>query len=336
MSNPIISVCIPVFDTEPYLIKCLRSVVQQDFSSFEVVVVSDASSGKNEKGWDAKKIVAVLQKEANSFRRKLKLPKVEIRFISHHENRGILEVRRTLIYESKGTYIAYVDSDDELVPGALSALYGAAQSSGADIVHGTSTAGFYDDEDKFIPIKVNRYGKIFYGKIEGRDIFRYWNLKGELTSNLWGKLIKKELFTKAYENIPYTECNMADDYLIFFFVSLAADSYLGIEDKVYQYRVNSGMSSNRKIDSLHKWKMICSTASVFTIISQWIEKNPQALKDDELLRIKEKTRFYLANNLTQLKQAVLPELKEQARAMLCDFWGQSFVDHMEEALNRKV
>jgi len=336
MSNPIISVCIPVYSTEPYLEKCLRSVVQQDFPSFEVVLVSDASQGKNGKGWDVKKIVAVLQKEANAYRKKARLPKIKLRLLRFHENRGLIEVRRALMYESKGIYLSQVDSDDEMLPGALSVLYKAAQSSGADIVHGTSIAGYYDKDDNFIPWEHNRYGKILYDKIEGGGIFRHWMINEEFTANTWGKLIKKELFVKAYENIPYTECNMGDDFLLFFFIGQYAQSYLGIEDKVYRYRINTGMSSNRKIDNLHKWKMVCSTSSIFTIVSRWMEKNPQALREDEILKVKEKARMYLANNLLQLKQAVLPELKEQARAMLCDFWGQSFVDHMEEALNRKV
>ena len=55
-SAPLISICIPVFETEPYLEACLDSVITQDFLSFEVVVVSDASRGKDSKGRSAKKM----------------------------------------------------------------------------------------------------------------------------------------------------------------------------------------------------------------------------------------------------------------------------------------
>ena len=136
---------------------------------------------------------------------------------------------------------------------------------------------------------------------------------------------------EAYNNIPYTECNMADDVLLFFFLAQYAKSYTGIKDKVYRYRINTGMSSARKIDSLHKWKMVCSAASVFTVISEWIKDNPGKLNDEEVDKIRKMTAFYLANNLQQLNDVVVPELKEGARKMLCEYWGESFVNRIEKS-----
>ena len=126
---------------------------------------------------------------------------------------------------------------------------------------------------------------------------------------------------------------MADDVLLFFFLAQYAKSYRGIEAKVYRYRVNSGMSSARKIDNLHKWKMICSTASVFTVISQWIEENSGSqILPDEIERIRGMTRFYIANNLRQLRESVIPELKEEAHSLLCEYWGAHFVETVEKAM----
>ena len=51
-SAPLISVCIPVYNTEAYLAQCLRSVIAQDFAEFEIVVVNDASCGTDERGTD--------------------------------------------------------------------------------------------------------------------------------------------------------------------------------------------------------------------------------------------------------------------------------------------
>lgn len=326
-SFPLISVCIPVYDTEPLLAQCLRSVIAQDFPDFEVVLVSDASRGKDEKGRTAKKIVKIMQKECDKSRSLRGLPKVPFRFLEHKENRGLIEVRRSLCYEARGFYMTQLDSDDEMAEGALTALYETASQSGADIVHGTSTAGYFDEQGIFTPIKENRYGKIFYGKIEGRDVFRRWLMNGDFTANTWGKLIKRDLWVRAYENIPYTECNMADDVLLFFFLAQYAKSYIGIEAKVYRYRVNTGMSSQRKIDTIQKWKMICSTASVFTIISQCVEEFCQP---DEIEKIRGMTRYYLDNNIKQMREVVVPELKEKARALLCDYWGTGFVEKMEK------
>ena len=331
-SSPLISVCIPLFQTEQYLAQCLQSVLMQDFADFEVVVVSDASDGKDEKGWPAKKIIKSIQKKCNKARKEQGLPEVEVRLREHHENRGLIEVRRTLCYEARGIYMTQCDSDDEMEAGALSALYAAASAQNYDIVHGTSTAGTFDADGTFMPAKENRYGRILYEEVYGHDIFRRWLLNGEFTANTWGKLIKRDLFIKAYEHIPYTECNMADDILLFFFLSQYAASYKGIEAKVYRYRVNTGMTSARKITTMHRWKMVCSTASVFSVLSTWIDEHKDKLQPDEVERIRTMTRYYLANNINQMREVVIPELQEEARAMLCEFWGESFVTRIEAGL----
>ena len=330
-STPLISVCIPVFQSEQFLEGCLRSVLMQDFDSFEVIVVSDASDGRDGKGWSAKKIVKSVTKEGARLRKQLGLAAVPVRFIEHRENRGLVEARRTAFYESHGDYITQVDSDDQLEAGALKAMYQAAVSSGADIVHGTSIAGTFLPDGTFAPSEKNIRNAIVYGQITGHDIFRRWFVDLQIVATSWAKLIHRSLYQKAYEAIPYTECNMAEDILLFFFISFYAASYVGLEDKVYRYRLHSGMSSDRKIDTLEKWKMICSAASVFTILIQWVKENPTAILPDELERLKGLTRFYLGNNLKQLNETVIPELQPAARRMLCEFWGEDFVNQCDKS-----
>ena len=341
-SSPLITVCIPVYATEPYLLQCLRSVYSQDFADFEIVVVSDASRGKDEKGRGTKKIVKAAQKECDCLRKEKGLPRVQIRFVEHHENRGCVEVRRTLVYESKGEFLAMIDSDDEYMEGALTALYGAALSNNADIVHGTFVSGAYDSEGIFHATEMTKCGKIFYGSKDGIEIARSW-FAGLFNGNVCGKLIAKTVYEKAFAQIPYTECNMADDLLIFFFVGMNARRYVGIENKIYRYRINSGMSSHRKIDTLRKWRLICTSSSVFSIISMWIKENNSAKEGTEPLLTAEDldhlgrvTLSYLASNIHQLEDSVVPELQEDARRMLYEFWGEEFVKKVKKAIENKA
>ena len=330
--TPIISVCIPVYNTEPFLLQCLRSVFMQDFDDFEIIVVSDSSRGKDEQGRPAKKIIKVAQKECAVYRKQNGLSKIKIRFIENRENHGILEVRRTLCYEALGEYICFVDSDDVLESGALKAL---SLQSGVDIIQGKSTSGTFDQNGNFIPSKINRYNSITIGELKGHQIFHEWVTSGNISGVLWSKLIRRRLLVNAFENIPYSECNFAEDYLISFFITQTAESYIGIDQNVYRYRMTSGVSSARKIDNLKKWEMICSTASVFTVISQWINDNQDSssITQEELLHIKRQTSVYLANNLKQMKETVVPELQAQARQLLCDYWGEHFVGTVEERLS---
>ena len=338
----LVSLCIPVYNTEPFLLQCLRSVFMQDFSDFEIIVVSDASRGKDEQGRLAKKIIRLAQKECRAYRKQNGLSKIKIRFIENRENHGILEVRRTLCYEALGEYICFVDSDDELESGALKALTGPFDPfdrlrDRVDIIQGKSTSGFFDENGNFTPSAQNRFNKITIGELKDHQIFHEWVTGGNITGVLWGKLIRRQLLVNAFENIPYSECNFAEDYLISFFIMQTAKSYIGIDQNVYRYRITSGVSSARKVDTLKKWEMICSTASVFTVISQWIDENQStsSITPEELLHIKRQTSVYLANNLKQMKETVIPELQPAARQMLCDYWGEHFVQTVEQAIQKK-
>ena len=317
---PLISVCIPLYDTEPLLAQCLRSALLQDFDSFEVIVLSDASRGKDKKGCSAKKIIHLVEKECHK----------KVRFYEHRENMGLVEVRRSLSYYAQGKYVTFVDSDDVMEEGSLKALYAAAESNNADIVQGRSTSGFWNSEMHFIPTKENLYSKITIGKLCDYQIIKNWLCGKDISGVLWAKLIKKSVLEKAFESIPHIECNFAEDFLIFFFTSFYSKLYVGIEDKVYRYRVQSGMSSARKIDSLKKIRMICSTASVFTVISE--SEELKQLEENEINFVRRFASAYLADNIRQLSETVIPELQLQAREMLCEYWGASFVERVERSV----
>ena len=266
-----------MYGTEPLLAQCLRSVFLQNFDSFEVIVLSDASRGKDEKGRCGKKITKLVYKECRKIRKENGLADIPVRFIEHRENMGLVEVRRSLLFYAQGKYISYVDSDDVMEEGALKAFFAAAETHDADIVQGRSTAGVFKPDGSFVPSQKNIYSNITIGSVCGYDIIKTFLNGGVLSGVLWAKLIKKSLLEKVFEQIPHIECNMTEDFLLFFFISYYAEKYVGIDNPVYRYRVQSGMSSARKIDSIKKIRMVCSTASVFTVIFESVLITPLIL-----------------------------------------------------------
>lgn len=328
---PLISVCIPLYDTESLLAQCLYSVFLQDFNSFEVIVLSDASRGKDEKGRNGKKITKQVFNECKKIRKENDLAEISVRFIEHRQNMGLVEVRRSLMFYAQGKYISYIDSDDVMVPGALKALYEVAENQNADIVQGRSTAGSFTTDGQFIPSPKNLYSNITIDSVCDYEIIRK-KLHAEIAGVLWAKLYKRNLLEKAFESIPHIECNMAEDFLISFFVTFYAKKYVGIENQVYQYRVQSGMSSRRKIDSEKKIRMVCSTASVFSVIAE--SKELKALEENEVNYVRRFSTHYLKDNIKQLNDNVIPELKTKAHELLCEYWGESFVKRVEEKLNK--
>lgn len=115
-NNCFISVIVPCFNVEEFVEECLESIFAQSFQEFEVIVVDDASTDTT-----AEKIDGFAGD-------------VRLRKISLAENIGLGSVRNLAISRARGDYLLFVDSDDWLVPNALSELINAAREASPDMV----------------------------------------------------------------------------------------------------------------------------------------------------------------------------------------------------------
>lgn len=337
MRKTSISLCLPVYNSEKFLQFCLGSIARQDFKDFEIVIVNDCSPGTDEQGNSCKKIVKQFCR-ANR--------KIPVNYIENSKNSGTLETRRAAVYAAKGDYILVVDSDDFLAPGALQVLYEAAVSNDADIVQGATIAGIFPDNaatgelTSFIPAKLNRYSRLVAGSLNNHDIYSKAFNEGQMSTVLWGKLIRRELYLDAFDKIIPSYINLSEEFPQFFFITLFAKKYVGVDKLVYYYRQNSGMTAARKITTIKEFSSACSTASAHTMIYNWLceqqERNGQwPLSDEEIDIFRGRIRYFVRNNLLTLHKSVDKAIYQQARDLLCDYWGQGLVDTIEEMLKKE-
>ena len=116
--KPKVSVIIPIYNVEDYLVGMLVDVEKQTFRDFEVLMIDDGSSDSSGEICDA-------------FARR------DPRFRAiHQENKGAAEARNRGIDEAKGDYAVFWDGDDSVPPTALERLYKAASGQDADIAVG--------------------------------------------------------------------------------------------------------------------------------------------------------------------------------------------------------
>lgn len=334
-----VSVCVPVCGTQEYLVDCLKSIGDQQFEDFEVVIVEDEIDNPQKKALEK-----LTQKILKEFKKLIKGRRIFVQFIKHDKNRGLVEARRSAVLVSKGKYLMFVDSDDTLKAGAIKTLWQTATESGAEIVHGTAEVCFCGDvldknyAQKRKDVISKKCERVFYGKLSGAEILKAFLVEKSCSGFLWAKLFERELCLKAFERIPFVYCTFGEDFLTFFYLALFAKTYEGIPAKVYNYTVNTGISSAKKIDSLEEWKKVCSTASVFTIILNDIQNDEQLRKiltEEEILAVKTECRFFAKNNLQQLNAVVVPELKESAQIELCEWWGSAIIESAEKELCKK-
>ena len=108
---PLFSVVIPVFNRPREIQRALRSCFAQQYQGFEVVVVDDASTdGTNEAAQQIADIRVII--------------------VRHTRNQGECSARNTGVQQARGEWIVFLDSDDELLPGALETM--AAQARAVD------------------------------------------------------------------------------------------------------------------------------------------------------------------------------------------------------------
>lgn len=95
------SIIIPVYNTEKYLKTCVQSVIDQNYSDYEIIIVDDGSSDRSPQ---------ILNEFLESF--------CFIQVI-RQENKGLGGARNTGILHAKGKYLVFLDSDDYLAPNML-------------------------------------------------------------------------------------------------------------------------------------------------------------------------------------------------------------------------
>lgn len=106
-----ISVIVPVYGVEKYVGRCVESVMAQatDFAGvLECVIVNDCTPDGS-----MEVVKGLLTKYTGAIRFKI---------ITHDKNLGLSEARNTGIKASSGDYILFLDSDDELMPGAIASF----------------------------------------------------------------------------------------------------------------------------------------------------------------------------------------------------------------------
>lgn len=119
-----ISIIIPVYHVEEYILQCLQSVAAQTITErVECILIDDCGND------DSMKIVESFVSNYDG--------QIDFIILHHEKNRGLSAARNSGIQASKGEYLFFLDSDDEITPDCISMLYALAEKFHADMVQGT-------------------------------------------------------------------------------------------------------------------------------------------------------------------------------------------------------
>lgn len=109
----LLSIVTPVYEREALLLRTIRSVLPQDDPAWEMIVVDDGSRVSPEPA------VRAFGDE-------------RLRFVRHERNRGVSPARNTGVAAARGEFVLFLDSDDELLPGAVATIRRRVEAVRAD------------------------------------------------------------------------------------------------------------------------------------------------------------------------------------------------------------
>lgn len=216
-----ISVIVPVYQVENYIINCLKSLSLQTFKDFEIIIVNDGSKDKS-------------INLAKSFLENSNLNY----YITNQENQGVSSARNHGINLANGEWIVCIDSDDILHKNFLKYLYEGVIKSKTDISMGSFQ--MVNENNLFKPPK-NPYRVSIYSQKE--ILYNFLVRRMKIISP--AILVKKELITS--KNIFYNE-NMSFSEDVHWIWRLLFNvnkiSYIHAEIYNYNLRPNSTMTSS--------------------------------------------------------------------------------------------
>ena len=244
LENPKISIIIPIYNKDKFILRLLRSIQNQSFKDIEIIFCDDHSND------NTTVLIEQFQKEDE-----------RIVLLKHEINKGTLRNRIDGANIAKGEYILYVDSDDLLIEDILEKVYSIANKTHIDIIHFQAYSGDYCNS--FYLITTDRDTEpIYQPKLS--DLMYYE--KGYLHQTefiIWGKLIKKSVFKEVINSISeyYLNQHMSlhEDGLLLFLLLRKAKSYIFIKDfgTLYFSNINSTMMNVKKKERINKTVRDC-------------------------------------------------------------------------------
>lgn len=210
--NDLISIIVPVFNVEPYLQRCIESLINQEYGDIEVILVDDGSTDGSG---------AICDRYA----------KIDKRVkVIHQEYQGVSGARNSGLEVALGAYIMFLDSDDEAHPQYVGKLYQTLIDNELDIAQCCLIR--IKNGKRVNELEVKNGVRIFSGLEMQMKIFernRYFSMV------LCGKIFKKKLF----DGLHFPVGRINEDESLIYLLMYRSERVGIIDDYLYYYHYNS-------------------------------------------------------------------------------------------------
>lgn len=222
----LISIVMPAYNCEKYIENSIKSVINQTYSNWELIIIDD---GSKDKTLDIIKIFEIKDSRIKSY--------------PNEKNMGVSATRNKGIYLALGEWIAFLDSDDLWEPSKLEKQFELIKSKEAEF---TFTGSSY----------INENGENFKGIFEVPQEVTYKKLRNQNVISCSSVLIKKKFF----KDIKMEKDDIHEDYAVWLKVLKLGIIAYGVNEPLLIYRISRNSKSG------NKFKTIKMTYNVFRFI----------------------------------------------------------------------
>ena len=321
MNEPLLSVIIPVFNTESYLTRCIDSVKAQTYKNIEIIVVDDCSTGP------VKAMVSEIP---------------EVTLISHETNRGLYRARISGYLSSHGDYVCFLDSDDYVSPDFYRTLVHCAIKNGHDIVAG-QTIFEKKDGSKWIR---NQHESCFEeGFFDGIDACKkYYSYQGScfVWHTVWNKIYSRRLWQNCINFFDSIKSHivMTEDVLFSSILFFNTNGFSFVKNEGIHYCENNESSTNNSCADLKKFKKNMSDLKlVFSSVQKYLIENNA---DSQIIHDFEEFHKYYSRLWRSLQEHLFLNTKDysESRKIIDSFYEgyydlSDYGDHYFEILETK-
>ena len=206
---PLVSVSMPVFNSERYIAEAIESILAQTYTNFELIIVDDGSSDRTREIIDQFTDQRIIK-------------------VYSDQNRGLITTRNLIAGMAKGKYLALLDADDRAFPERLALQVEFLENHQADLC----------GADHFTLNQVTGERKSSKQRHSNSDIQALLSVCSPVCNPaMMGKL-------EIFKQFPYKASYMhAEDYCLWTEIALAGYRFANIKKKLITYRLHSTQTS---------------------------------------------------------------------------------------------
>ena len=229
--NPTVSIIVPVYNAERTIVRCVDSILNQEYTDFELLLVNDGS--KDNSG-------AICDGYAAQDSR--------VRVI-HKENSGVSDARNIALDQACGTYLQFLDSDDWITPNATRLFVETAEKYHCDMV----ISDFYRVCGERVAHK---------GDIEDDCVLTQEEFAAHMIENpadfyygvLWNKLFRRDIVEKYHLRMD-SAISWCEDFMFNLEYLRHVDIIYALQVPIYYYVKTKGSLASQSLNMTKTIKM---------------------------------------------------------------------------------